>query len=76
MKKNRLTAKTPKFFRVLRNIGLALASVATAIFAHETTMPGVEIPEVVEQIATHAATAGAIISAVSQCAVENPKDLK
>ncbi len=61
----RIIAPTPNFFRKLRNIGLALVAVATAI----VTAP-VALPAVVLTLAGYLGVAGAVLSAVSQTAVE------
>ncbi len=61
----RATAPTPKFFKKLRNIGLALAAVATTIVAAPVALPAVII-----KIAGYLAVAGSIAGAVSQTAVE------
>ncbi|HRD58996.1 MAG TPA: hypothetical protein PK504_13165 [Ferruginibacter sp.] len=61
----RATAPTPKFFKKLRNIGLALAAVATTIVAAPVALPAVVI-----KIAGYLAVAGGIAGAVSQTAVE------
>lgn len=56
-------AKTPPppFFRRLRNIGVALASIATAIL----TAP-IALPATLVTIAGYAAVAGGVLGAVSQ----------
>ncbi|WP_333693667.1 hypothetical protein [Flavobacterium sp.] len=61
----RATAPTPKFFKVLRTIGLVLASVGTAIL----TAP-IALPVVVTSVGGYIAVAGGVISAVSQLTVE------
>ena len=61
----RATAPTPKFFKKLRNIGLALAAVATTIVAAPVALPAVVI-----KIAGYLAVAGGIAGAVCQTAVE------
>ena len=61
----RATVPTPKFFKKLRNIGLALAAVATTIVAAPIALPAVVI-----KIAGYLAVAGGIAGAVSQTAVE------
>jgi ABC-type xylose transport system permease subunit len=63
---SRITAPTPSFFKKLRNIGLALAAVATAI----VTAP-IALPAVVVTVAGYLAVAGAVLTAVSQTAVES-----
>ncbi len=62
---NRAAAPTPKFFRVLRTVGLALAAVGTAVL----TAP-VSLPVIVTTIGGYIAVAGGVISAVSQLTVE------
>lgn len=61
----RVKAPTPKFFKKLRTIGLALAAVATTIAAAP-----VALPLAVINVAGYLAVAGAVLSAVSQTAVE------
>ena len=61
----RVQAPTPKFFKKVRNIGLALAAIATAI----VTAP-VSLPAVVIKIAGYLAIAGGVAGTVSQTAVE------
>jgi hypothetical protein len=61
----RIQAPTPKFFRVLRTIGLALAAAGGAILAAPITLPASIIT-----VAGYIAVAGAVASAVSQTAVE------
>ncbi|MEC4004918.1 hypothetical protein OX283_009645 [Flavobacterium sp. SUN052] len=58
---NRVKAPTPKFFKVLRNVGLALAAVGGTIL----TAP-VALPVAVVSIGGYIAVAGGVISAVSQ----------
>ena len=57
----RAKAPTPKFFKVLRNIGLALAAVGGTILAAPITLP-----IVVTTIGGYLAVAGGVVSAVSQ----------
>jgi uncharacterized transporter YbjL len=66
----RVSAPTPKFFRILRTIGLALAAVATTIVAAP-----VALPAIVVQVAGYLAVAGAVAGAVSQTAVEDGTEL-
>ena len=58
---NRAKAPTPKFFKVLRNIGLALAAVGGTILAAP-----VALPVALVSIGGYIAVAGGVISAVSQ----------
>lgn len=62
---NRVNAPTPTFFKKLRNIGLALAAVATTIVAAPVALPALII-----KVAGYLAVAGGVLSAVSQTAVE------
>ncbi len=57
----RVKAPTPKFFKVLRNIGLALAAIGGTIL----TAP-IALPVVVITIGGYVAVAGGVLSAVSQ----------
>ena len=57
----RAQAPTSKFFKVLRNVGLALAAIGGTIL----TAP-LSLPVVVTTIAGYMAVAGGVVSAVSQ----------
>lgn len=61
----RAKAPTPKFFRVLRTIGLALLAVSGSIVAAP-----VALPAVIVTVAGYAAIAGGVLSAVSQITVD------
>ena len=61
----RAKAPTPKFFKVLRNIGLALAAVGGTVLAAP-----IALPVVVTSVAGYLAVAGGVISAVSQLTTE------
>lgn len=61
---NRALAPTPKFFTVLRNIGLIVAALGAAII----TAP-VALPAILVTVAGYCTVAGAVISAVSQITV-------
>ena len=63
---NRLQGETPKFFKILRTIGVSLAAVSAALFAAP-----VELPTVVTDIAGYLTVAGSVMGAVSQTAVLN-----
>jgi len=66
----RVKAPTPKFFRTLRTIGLALAAIGGAILAAP-----VAVPAALVSIAGYVALAGGVMTAVSQTAVDtNTKD--
>ncbi len=59
---------TPKFFRLLRNIGIALATAGGAIIAAP-----VSIPATIVTIATYMTVAGTVATAVSQAVVSDKK---
>ena len=63
--KKRITAPTPKFFKVLRNIGLVLAAIGGTIL----TAP-VAFPTGVVTIGGYVTVAGGVLSAVSQLTVK------
>lgn len=65
----RLKAPTPKFFRVLRNVGLVLAAAGGALL----TAP-VALPVAVITVAGYLTVAGGVMTAVSQSAVDGEKD--
>ena len=60
----RMKQPTPKFFRALRNIGLATAAVSAGILASP-----VALPVLIIKVAGYLAVAAGIMSAVSQTAV-------
>ena len=60
---------TPKFFRILRNIGIALATAGGAIIAAPIT-----IPATIVTIATYMTVAGTVATAVSQAVVSDNKE--
>ena len=57
----RVKSPTPKFFKVLRNIGLVLAAVGGTILAAP-----IALPIVIITIGGYVAVAGSVLSAVSQ----------
>jgi len=65
----RLKAPTPKFFRVLRNIGIALAAAGGVIL----TAP-ISLPLAVVTVGGYLTVAGGVMTAVSQSAVDGEKD--
>ncbi|AZI20824.1 hypothetical protein [Chryseobacterium taklimakanense] len=65
---DRMQAPTPKFFRILRNAGIALTAVSSVL----ATAP-VALPAAIVTIAGYLAVAGGIASAVSQAAVFGDK---
>jgi uncharacterized membrane protein HdeD (DUF308 family) len=65
----RIKAPTPKFFKILRSIGLAFLAISGTIVAAP-----IVLPVTVVTVAGYMAVAGGVISAVSQMTVveENP----
>ncbi|WP_276482332.1 hypothetical protein [Paraflavitalea pollutisoli] len=61
---NRMTNKTPKFFQLLRTLGVALAAASGALLAAP-----IALPDAVNTIAGYVAVAGSVMGAVSQTAV-------
>lgn len=66
---NRASAPTPKFFKVLRNVGLALAAVGGTIL----TAP-VALPVIVTTIGGYVAVAGGVLTTVSQLTTTNDSE--
>lgn len=64
----RAKAPTPKFFRILRTVGLSLAAVGGSLLAAPVTLPVALVT-----VAGYLTLAGGVITAVSQTAVENDK---
>lgn len=62
----RAQAPTPKFFKLLRTIGIAMLAVSGALL----TAP-VALPALVVTVAGYTAVAGGVLSAVSQITVED-----
>lgn len=62
----RAKAPTPKFFKVLRNIGLALAAAGSALI----TAP-ISLPVGIIALGGYLTVGGAVLTAVSQVTVEN-----
>ena len=61
----RIQAPTPKFFKKLRNIGLAVAAIAGTIVAAPVTLPAVVV-----KVAGYLVVAGGVLGGASQTAVE------
>jgi hypothetical protein len=66
---NRMADSTPKFFRILRNIGIVLATASATTLA-----AGDILPAIVIKVAGYVAVAGSVMTAVSQAAVKNEKE--
>jgi uncharacterized membrane protein HdeD (DUF308 family) len=62
----RIKAPTPKFFKILRSIGLALLAISGTIVAAP-----IVLPVAVVTVAGYMAVAGGVISAVSQMTVKD-----
>lgn len=65
----RAKAPTPKFFRVMRSVGLALLAICGTIIASP-----VALPVAVVTVAGYVAVAGGIMSAVSQITVDDKEN--
>lgn len=61
----RVNKPTPKFFRVMRNIGLTLASISGVVLAAP-----VMLPVGIVTVAGYLAVTGGVIGAISQMTVE------
>ena len=61
----RFTSPTPSFFKILRNIGLALATAGGAILTAPVSLPGI-----IATIGGYLVTAGGVLTAVSQVTTE------
>ncbi|EIA08668.1 hypothetical protein [Flavobacterium frigoris] len=61
----RTKSPTPKFFRVLRSIGLALLGLSGSVIAAPVVLPAVVV-----SVAGYLAVAGGVLSAVSQMTVD------
>ncbi len=61
----RVNAPTPRFFKVLKIIGLTLAAAGTAV----VTSP-VALPAIIISVAGYCVVAGSVLSAVSQLTVD------
>ncbi len=64
----RAKAPTPKFFRILRTVGLTVAAVGGSLLAAPIALPATLVT-----VAGYLTIAGSVMSAVSQTAVENDK---
>ena len=62
----RAKAPTPKFFRILRTIGLALLAISGSVIAAPVVLPATVVT-----VAGYIAVAGGVISAVSQVTVDD-----
>lgn len=67
----RFKKPTPKFFRILRNIGIGLATAGGVIITAPISMPAILI-----SIATYMTVAGTVATAVSQAVVSDEQKEK
>ena len=65
----RMKAPTPKFFRVLRTVGLALAASGATLLAAPIALPATLVA-----VAGYLTVAGGVMTAVSQSAVAGETD--
>jgi uncharacterized membrane protein HdeD (DUF308 family) len=63
---DRAKAPTPKFFKILRSIGLALLGISGSIVAAPVLLPAAVVT-----VAGYVAVAGGVISAISQITVDD-----
>lgn len=64
----RMTAPTPKFFKIVRNVGLALAAAGGVIIAAPVALPAIVI-----SVGGYLVVAGSVAVAVSQAVIEGPE---
>jgi uncharacterized membrane protein HdeD (DUF308 family) len=69
--RKRAVAPIPKFFKVLRNAGLVLATVGGSILAAP-----IVLPVIVTSVAGYLVVAGGVASAVSQLTTHSENDNK
>jgi hypothetical protein len=67
-KQNRFTSPTPKFHRIVRNIGLGLVAAGGAIVASP-----VVLPTAIVSLASYLIVAGSVASAVAQSVTADRK---
>lgn len=67
--KERMKAPTPRFFRILRTIGLTLAATGGTLLAAPVTLPAALLT-----MAGYLTVAGGVMSAVSQSVVAGEND--
>ncbi len=65
----RVTAPTPKWFKIIRNIGIVLTAVGGAILAAP-----VALPAAVVSIAGYVMLGGTVASAIAQTAMQTDND--
>lgn len=65
----RVSAPTPKWFRIIRNIGITLTTVSGALLAAP-----VALPAVVVAVAGYVMLGGTVASAIAQTAMKTDKE--
>ncbi len=65
---DRMKKPTPGFFKKVRNIGLAVLALGTAVLTAPVALPAILI-----KVAGYITVAGTVISGVSQTAVKNER---
>jgi hypothetical protein len=65
----RMKAPTPKFFRLLRTVGLGMAAASGAMLATPGTLPSAVLTA-----ASYLGVAGGVVTAVSQTAVKKEEE--
>jgi uncharacterized membrane protein HdeD (DUF308 family) len=67
----RIKAPTPKFFKILRSIGLTLLAISGTVVAAPIVLPATVVT-----VAGYMAVAGGVVSAVSQMTVDEKNQNK
>ncbi|KAA2240315.1 hypothetical protein F0L74_29580 [Chitinophaga agrisoli] len=68
---DRLLAPTPPFFAKVRNIGLILTAVSSAVLGLPVLAA---LPAIIGKVAAYLAVAGTVMSGISQTAVDTDAD--
>lgn len=66
---DRAKAPTPKFFRILRTVGLTMLAISGSVLAAPIALPSALVA-----VAGYLAVAGGVISAVSQITTQQESD--
>jgi len=69
--KERIQSPTPKFFKTIRSIGLALGAIGGALLTAPITLPATVVT-----LAGYLATAGIVASAIATAAKEDTVEVK
>jgi len=65
---DRMKKPTPGFFKKVRNVGIAVAAIGTAVLTAPVLLPAILI-----KVAGYLTVAGTVIGGVSQTAVKNER---